>query len=100
MAYLIARIERAEYENVPRGAAPIPVEAKLVVRRRTGDPKPCEMRVLLEKHGFEMPSTFQANREDYPLIAYIYVSPNREGVGRCGSSLYRRLCRRKEENQR
>ena len=53
------------------------------------------MNDALEAGGFGVaPYSARSSRQEWPLLVLVYMSPNREGRGRSGSTLYRLRCRR------
>lgn len=100
MSYLIVRVE-PKGNNTVKEADKEPPVADLH-RRFQSDCYPffADFEELAEKHGYELDLTIGPGADvrvrDWPFIAYCYVSPNKEGIGRAGSQLHRLVARRKE----
>lgn len=55
-----------------------------------------KLTALLDKGGYEIRPHFGSyDPHEWPYTAVAYTSPNKEGKGRSGSSLYRFPCRKK-----
>jgi hypothetical protein len=66
-------------------------------RRKAVEPfNPISARGLLAEHGWEMGHLVGARVGRWPQTALVYASPNKDGHGRAGSSLYRIPVRRRE----
>lgn len=64
-------------------------------RAPSGIQRRFEMDAAASAAGFELRHLdTHVNPEEWPLLALVYRSPNREGIGRAGSTLYRIRCRR------
>lgn len=99
MGYLICRIEPVGNDTKHRADCE-PIVAKLTKQHALRDPKRETVRDLLAKHGFELLARRAGSRiehQAWPLMVYIYTSRNKEGKGRCGSTLHRWRCRKLEE---
>ena len=94
MAWLIIRIE-PKFETYNRTAdgfaPPESVVAQLHKRHANTDPTMTTIEELLNKSGFELGPMVgpcpKSEQGKWPLTAYIYVSPNKEGYGRGASTL-------------
>jgi hypothetical protein len=99
MAWLIVRIEPRDNDVKPEGQGE-PVVASL--RKRVSLKKMMGERLLKERvpvlakeHGFEVDLPLGGHSpEEWPFIAYIYTSLNKDGHGRSGSILHRWPARR------
>jgi hypothetical protein len=92
MAWMIVRIEPRENDTLPERDC-LPAVIQLTKGNvRAFPPKESAYRALMEKNGFTSPNG-QPGRlcpfEEWPFIAYCYLSPNREGKGRIASQLRR-----------
>ena len=90
-AWLIVRIEKVEDES-RKDVVPI---AKFAFRYRTnGMPIPfSDVNARIREHEFALRG--KATKE-WPFLAYVYCSPNRDGKGRIATTIYRWKARRAE----
>ncbi len=98
MGYTIVRIDPVG--NATKQAKDCePKIAQFTKRSRLGEPRIDFVRKMLRPKGFDVemgigPGTWAPN--EWPFTAFVYTSKSKEGIGRCGSSLYRWPCRRSE----
>jgi hypothetical protein len=95
MAWLIIRIE--ENMNLVLPGEKQKEKETLTARHQVLDPKLEIIKAVLFKHGYELGPIFGPIQGVWPYTAYIYVSPNKNGFGRCGSQLRRWPVRKIEE---
>ena len=88
MAFLIIRIET--FEARTRTTTPDDIVARIAKRHVNFEPEAKTVRKHLADAGWELGSIFGGQYgKEWPYIAYVYVSPNKEGIGRGKSTLHR-----------
>lgn len=92
MNYLIIRIQRAEDETVPEAKRPPPI---LTLHKRCSRTRGYLnwdlIQRLLDPHGYELGMLvgLRTPKNEWPLTAITYESPNKDGIGRWNSQVTR-----------